>query len=43
MSLFVNNNNISQIEINLKKYIKELLDEMKLELIEQINKSKNHI
>jgi len=39
IELVVNNNDISQIEINLKKYIKELLDEMKLELIEQINKN----
>ena len=38
IELVVNTNDESQLEINLKKYIKELFDDMKLGLIEQINK-----
>jgi hypothetical protein len=39
IELVVNTNEVSQIDINLKKYMKELFDDMKLELIEQINKN----
>ena len=36
IELVINTNYISQIEINLKMYIKELFDEMKLDLIKLI-------
>lgn len=43
IELMINTNQTSQIEINLKEYIKELIDEMKLDLIKVIDNKYNII